>query len=144
MQLGMIGLGKMGANMARRLMAGGHSCVGFDVNASSVENLMSEGAQGAATLEELVALLQNRPVASFWGHTSTIHAANAILGIDVTPATARPPIQLSPDGLPSLDGIVFTECFALSPDYVPGFRPAIGEEVPAGKITGWQVLRILW
>ena len=95
-------------------------------------------------LAELVALLQNRPVASFWGHTSTIHAANAILGIDVTPATARPPIQLSPDGLPSLDGIVFTECFALSPDYVPGFRPAIGEEVPAGKITGWQVLRILW
>jgi 6-phosphogluconate dehydrogenase len=58
MQLGMIGLGKMGANMARRLMAGGHSCVGFDVNTSNVENLKNEGAQGAFTLEELVAMLQ--------------------------------------------------------------------------------------
>lgn len=58
MQLGMIGLGKMGANMAKRLMTGGHSCVGFDVNAASVENLKQAGAQGAATLEELVAKLQ--------------------------------------------------------------------------------------
>ena len=58
MQLGMVGLGKMGANMVRRLMAGGHSCVGFDVNTASVENLKNEGAQGAATLEELVAMLQ--------------------------------------------------------------------------------------
>lgn len=58
MQLGMIGLGKMGANMAKRLMAGGHSCVGFDVNTASVESLKNEGAQGAATLEELVAMLQ--------------------------------------------------------------------------------------
>ena len=58
MQLGMVGLGKMGANMVRRLMAGGHSCVGFDVNIASVENLKNEGAQGATTLEELVAMLQ--------------------------------------------------------------------------------------
>ncbi len=57
MQLGMIGLGKMGANMAKRLMAGGHSCVGFDVNTASVESLKNEGAQGASTLEELVAML---------------------------------------------------------------------------------------
>lgn len=58
MQLGMIGLGKMGANMVRRLMAGGHSCVGFDVNTTSVENLKNEGAQGTTTLEGLVAMLQ--------------------------------------------------------------------------------------
>ena len=58
MQLGMIGLGKMGSNMAKRLMAGGHSCVGFDVNTASVESLKSEGAQGASSLEELVAMLQ--------------------------------------------------------------------------------------
>jgi 6-phosphogluconate dehydrogenase len=58
MQLGMIGLGKMGANMVKRLMKGGHSCVGFDVNSASVENLKKEGAQGAASLEELVAMLQ--------------------------------------------------------------------------------------
>ena len=58
MQLGMIGLGKMGANMARRLMAGGHSCVGFDVNSTNMESLKNEGSQGANTLEELVAMLQ--------------------------------------------------------------------------------------
>ena len=54
----MIGLGKMGANMVKRLMAGGHSCVGFDVNSASVESLKKEGAQGATSLEELVAILQ--------------------------------------------------------------------------------------
>jgi len=59
MQLGMIGLGKMGANMVRRLMAGGHSCVGYDVDSASVESLKNEGVQGAATLEEFVAMLQS-------------------------------------------------------------------------------------
>lgn len=58
MQLGMVGLGKMGANMVRRLMAGGHQCVGFDVNKASVDALVGEGAQGAYTLEELVGQLQ--------------------------------------------------------------------------------------
>jgi 6-phosphogluconate dehydrogenase len=57
MQLGMIGLGKMGANMARRLMVGGHVCVGFDVSKENVDNLVKEGAQGAYTLDELVASL---------------------------------------------------------------------------------------
>jgi 6-phosphogluconate dehydrogenase len=58
MQVGMIGLGKMGANMARRLMAGGHQCVGFDVNEANVTNLTKEGAAGATTLEEFVSLLE--------------------------------------------------------------------------------------
>lgn len=57
MQLGMIGLGKMGANMVRRLLKGGHECVGFDVNKASVDSLAQEGALGAYTLEELVAKL---------------------------------------------------------------------------------------
>ena len=58
MQLGMIGLGKMGANMVRRLMAGGHNCVGYDVNPDNVEKLKSEGADGATSLQEFVAKLQ--------------------------------------------------------------------------------------
>ena len=58
MKVGIIGLGKMGANMARRLMASGHQCVGFDVNAANVEDLKNEGAEGSSTLEELVALLE--------------------------------------------------------------------------------------
>jgi hypothetical protein len=36
------------------------------------------------------------------------------------------------------------ECWVLSPDYPPGFRPAIGEEVTDDKIIGWQVLKIKW
>jgi 6-phosphogluconate dehydrogenase len=57
MQLGMIGLGRMGANLVRRLLRGGHECVVFDVNAESVERLHGEGAVGAASLDDLVAKL---------------------------------------------------------------------------------------
>jgi len=52
MQLGMIGLGRMGANMVRRLMRGGHQCVVFDQSQDSVKNLAAEGATGAASLED--------------------------------------------------------------------------------------------
>ncbi len=52
MQMGMIGLGRMGANMVRRLMRGGHQCVGFDVSANAVKELASEGAIGATSLDD--------------------------------------------------------------------------------------------
>ena len=58
MQLGMIGLGRMGANMVRRLQKAGHQCVAYDRNADSVKQLSGEGATGAASLEEFVAKLQ--------------------------------------------------------------------------------------
>jgi 6-phosphogluconate dehydrogenase len=58
MELGMIGLGRMGANMARRLMCGGHACVVFDRNADNVKQLQKEGATGAHSLDELVSKLQ--------------------------------------------------------------------------------------
>jgi 6-phosphogluconate dehydrogenase len=54
MQLGMVGLGRMGANLARRLMRAGHECVVFDVSAAAVEELAADGATGAASLEDLV------------------------------------------------------------------------------------------
>ena len=54
MQLGMIGLGRMGANLVRRLMRDGHSCVVHDVSKGAVDALVAEGATGAYTLEELV------------------------------------------------------------------------------------------
>ncbi len=57
MQLGMIGLGRMGANIVRRLMRDGHECVVWDVNPDSVTSLESEGATGAATMEEFVGAL---------------------------------------------------------------------------------------
>ncbi len=57
MQLGMIGLGRMGANLVRRLMRDGHECVVYDVNPESVRRLQDEGAVGAVSLEELAAKL---------------------------------------------------------------------------------------
>jgi 6-phosphogluconate dehydrogenase len=57
MQVGMIGLGRMGANMVRRLMRGGHACVVHDVSAESVKGLAAEGAAPAFSLDELVARL---------------------------------------------------------------------------------------
>lgn len=57
MQLGMIGLGRMGANIVRRLMRGGHDCVVFDVSAAAVAALVDEGATGADSIADLAAKL---------------------------------------------------------------------------------------
>jgi len=57
MQMGMIGLGRMGANMVRRLLRGGHQCVVFDMNRSAVDELVKEGAIGAASLDDFAAKL---------------------------------------------------------------------------------------
>jgi 6-phosphogluconate dehydrogenase len=55
MQLGMIGLGRMGGNIVRRLLRGGHSCVVFDTNAASVAQLAQDGATGSQDMADLVA-----------------------------------------------------------------------------------------
>ena len=63
MQIGMIGLGRMGANMVRRLQRGGHSCVAYDPNVQAVRDLAKEGATPAHSLAELVQKLQPpRPI----------------------------------------------------------------------------------
>ena len=64
MQLGMIGLGRMGANMVRRLMRAGHQCVVFDMNPENVKALAGEGAVGAASLDDFIAKL-NPPRAAW-------------------------------------------------------------------------------
>ena len=58
MQLGMIGLGRMGANLVRRLMRDGHSCVAYDRTADVVKQLATEGAEGATSLADFVAKLE--------------------------------------------------------------------------------------
>src|SRR5580698_5479481 len=58
MQLGMIGLGRMGANMVRRLIKGGHQCVVFDMSAEAVNELTQEKAGGSASLQEFAKNLQ--------------------------------------------------------------------------------------
>jgi 6-phosphogluconate dehydrogenase len=63
MQLGMIGLGRMGANIVRRIMRDGHTAVAYDTNSDTVGQLESEGAVGARTLEEFVQKLDKPRVA---------------------------------------------------------------------------------
>ena len=63
MQLGILGLGRMGANIARRLMRAGHSCVVYDVNAEAVQMMIREGAEGASSLPDFIGrLAQPRPI----------------------------------------------------------------------------------
>jgi 6-phosphogluconate dehydrogenase len=57
MQLGMVGLGRMGANMVRRLLKGGHQCVVFDMSPKAVDELVQEKATGSASLSDFVAKL---------------------------------------------------------------------------------------
>ena len=58
MQLGMVGLGRMGANMVRRLMRGGHNCVVFDMFPKAVEDLVKEKAVGSTSLQDFAGKLQ--------------------------------------------------------------------------------------
>jgi 6-phosphogluconate dehydrogenase len=64
MQLGMIGLGRMGANMVRRLLRDDHECVVFDLNSDAVRELAGEGAVGAESMEDLASKLT--PPRSVW------------------------------------------------------------------------------
>jgi 6-phosphogluconate dehydrogenase len=64
MQLGMIGLGRMGANMVRRLMKNGHECVVYDHNPNAVESLAKEKATGSSSLDDFVARL--KPPRAVW------------------------------------------------------------------------------
>ncbi len=58
MELGMIGLGRMGTNMVRRLMRAGHQCVVYDVQAEAVQASANDGAVGAASLEDFAKKLK--------------------------------------------------------------------------------------
>lgn len=84
MQLGMIGLGRMGANMVRRLMRNGHTCVVYDRAPAAIQALVAEGAQGASSLESFIAKLT--PPRAVW---LMVPAAVVDATLDELLATAR-------------------------------------------------------
>jgi 6-phosphogluconate dehydrogenase len=92
MQLGLIGLGRMGGNMARRLMAGGHEIVAWDRSADAVRALSEHGAVGAASLEDLVARLA--PPRAIWIMVPAGDATNSHYKDDVRRAQALVPKQI--------------------------------------------------
>ena len=81
-------------------------------------------------------------VHSFWGHTNTLNTVNKKFGFDFSPKTDRPAVTLDIDGIPVLHGERFETVLVISPDYKPGFRPAIGVEVGEEDIVGWQCLLV--
>ncbi len=62
MELAMVGLGRMGANMIERLLKGGHSVVGYARTPEKVQRIVQKGAEGAHSLEELVSRLSSRRI----------------------------------------------------------------------------------
>jgi 6-phosphogluconate dehydrogenase len=84
MQLGMIGLGRMGANMVRRLLAKGHECVVFDRSPNAVEDLVHEKATGASTLPDFVKKLKK---------PRTIWLMVPAAAVDATIASLRPLLE---------------------------------------------------
>ena len=58
MEIGMIGLGRMGINMVRRLQKAGHHCVVYDINAEAVQTLTKEGALGATSIQDFTQKLK--------------------------------------------------------------------------------------
>jgi 6-phosphogluconate dehydrogenase len=78
MRLAMIGLGRMGANIARRLMRGGHEIVAFDLSPKAVEMLAQEGATGAASIEDVAGKLGEKRI--FWVMLPAGEITEAMIG----------------------------------------------------------------
>ena len=99
MELGMVGLGRMGSNLVRRLMADGHRCVAYDVDAEAVTAITGEGAAGASSIHELVAALQ--PRRAVWVMVPAGEPTEAVvreLAKHLEPATTCGGLASSPNG----------------------------------------------
>ncbi len=96
------------------------------------------------TLEILREALNGGTVVSFWGHGNTLRVAEKFTGCGLAPSSERPVLTLSAENLPTFGNQTFSEVWIVSPDYIGNFRPGIGDEVPAEKISGWQILKLTW
>ena len=92
------------------------------------------------TMQDLISALEGRQLVSFWGHANTLAAVQARFGLDLRPVTERPAVTLDAQALPSLGGDSFGCVWVVSPDYRPGFRPAVGIEVSPEDIIDWHVV----
>jgi 6-phosphogluconate dehydrogenase len=150
MQLGMVGLGRMGANMTRRLMHGGHALVVSDLSADAVKQLGSEGATGSSSLEDLIAKLT--PPRAVWimvpagGPTETtvqklaahMQAGDAIIdgGNSYFKDDVRRAKQLEPKGIHYLDVGTSGGVWGLERGYcmmIGGPKPAVERLDPIFK-----------
>ena len=93
-------------------------------------------------LDDMHRIIQGKNLQSFWGHANTIAAANAVLGFDVTPPTARRAVVLDNENYPTLDNVRLSAIIVCSPSYRPGYRPAEGAVSAETDIVGWQVLLV--
>jgi 6-phosphogluconate dehydrogenase len=157
MQIGMIGLGRMGANMVRRLQQGGHACVAYDRSADAVKTVVGYGAQGAGSPEELIRAL--KPPRAVWIMVPAAivdsviaqlrpHLASGDVLIDGGNSNYRDDIrradELKASGVRYLDvgtsgGVLgFDEGYCLmiggAPDAVALVEPALATLAPGGKM----------
>ncbi|MDD2479518.1 MAG: hypothetical protein PHS31_06470 [Victivallaceae bacterium] len=97
-----------------------------------------------ATIAELRNEFKDAQIYSFWGHDNTMVAASRAIGFTLKPEIPRPVLELDANDLPCLDGMSFSCCWIVSPNYIEHFRPEPGAEVPLSMIKDWQILKIIW
>ncbi len=93
-------------------------------------------------MDDVIKMTKAGQFKSAWGHKNTITAVNNVLGVDITPKEDRPALVLDENNFPTLYGIKFSTVIIISPNFMPGFRPAIGEEVCEKKIKSWTALKL--
>ena len=93
-------------------------------------------------MEDVIKIAQSGHFESAWGHANTIKIVSEVLGADITPREPRPAVVLDDNHFPTLYGQTFTTVILISPNFIPGFRPAIGQEVDAEAVLSWQALRL--
>ena len=93
-------------------------------------------------MDDVIKIARTGQFESAWGHANTINAVNRVIGADISPKESRPAVVLDEQRFPTLYGQTFTTVILISPNFVPGFRPAIGEEVGEDKVLGWSALKL--
>lgn len=95
-------------------------------------------------IKELREKMKEAIAVSFWGHSSTWASASAAVERDVSPSSGRPALLLDADGATSFEGESSGAGCVILPEFAPGFRPAVGQEMKQEDIRDWRVLKLVW